>query len=122
MALFAVALRGLIPAGFMVGEAGGPIITICTAQGVVAARIDPETGAFIKLGAPGEAPHEPAQDQSDRVCAFAAIAHAAPAPLDVNVAAPPFAALPAPAPLREPAARPFTTGPPLPARGPPALT
>jgi hypothetical protein len=114
--VLALALKVLIPAGFMVarGDAGLPVpLVICTAQGTT--TIDGR-----RIGHDGD-PSKPMAD--DQVCAFAGHAGGAAAPepqasatitlIAYTAAAEPFATSGV-APGRGLAA------PPLPARGPPA--
>jgi hypothetical protein len=108
LALLAFALKGFVPAGYMVSaNAGAPMVVLCTAQGAMAVALD-EDGA-------------PPQKQQDQHCAFAMAAPAAQAPTHIALAAPrafaiAFASTPSPESIHA-----DHTGPPLPARGPPSF-
>ena len=114
LAVLAVAIRVLIPSGFMVraeADGGFPLI-ICTGQGemVVAATL---------LGDPHKAPAD--SDRHDSPCAFAGHGVAAEPPVITDVRPVVFTAF---TPLAPSLHRDLTPGrglaaPPLPARGPP---
>jgi len=120
LAMLAVALKILIPPGFM---AGGPTndlpfqIYLCTAQGGVAV---PSGDA---LAHPDETDKAPAEAAHDSPCAFTGHALGAPPPSVADAPATAFVAyrplIPSIAPDLIPGRG--LTGPPLPARGPPAL-
>jgi len=115
MAVMAVALRVLVPAGYMPGGPGESAIVLCTAQGLQSVVVDHAA----------RGPSNPADDRSgepktDHPCAFAGLAQAfaptSPAaftPAGWTVAAAPQARAPDAAPGRGLAA------PPPPATGPP---
>jgi hypothetical protein len=96
LALLAMTLRGLLPAGYMVSPArSGELaaITLCTAGGEVIELRDRRTGDIVK---PGETPTAPAPgEHGDGHCVFAAMAWVATpavAPLIQAFAAPQTAA------------------------------
>lgn len=126
LALLAVFVRALIPAGYMISpraEADGMVITLCTGQGSIEAVVDRKTGAIISVGdhdnggskAPGKSTdHHPP-------CVFSAsatLAGPAPSPVldgPVTVALPadqrrPEAIIPGRGLAAPP---PWSTGPPL---------
>lgn len=90
-AFLALALRALIPAGYMLGPGAGAnalVVTLCGGGGLEA-RLDPKTGA-VELG--GHAPaHDSQSDHSHAPCAFAAVAPLA-APTDAEMRLAPRAA------------------------------
>lgn len=113
LAALALALKVLLPAGFMVDPAArGFSMVICTAEGTAVVHQD-------------GAPAGPAsKQQHDAPCAFAGHGMGAVAP---SLAAPMAAAYaayvaPSPAPLIGLAPGRGLAAPPLPARGPPTLT
>jgi hypothetical protein len=116
MALLALALavRVLVPAGWMPAEGQGLAITICSGNGAETAWVDAE-GKIHK--------HDPAQDSmADHPCAFAGMG----APMLGGDVLPPPLALPAPRDeIASLSLAPATIGqglaaPPPPATGPPA--
>ena len=114
LAVLAVALRVLIPTGFMVrsdAEGGFPLI-ICTGQGEVIVK----PGA---LGGQQEAPSD--GEQHDSPCAFAGQGVAAALPQFADVRPVVFSAFTPRAPRlhRDLAPGRGLAAPPLPARGPP---
>jgi hypothetical protein len=121
LAMLAVALKVLIPAGFMVASpstasAGFPLV-LCTGHGAVAVE-----AADLALGAGKKTPAE--KPAHDAPCAFAGHAAAAPPPAPYPVEAAAFAPTPAPQPQmlrRDLAPGRGLAAPPLPARGPPIL-
>lgn len=108
LALLAFALKGFVPAGYMVSaNAGAPMVVLCTAQGAMMVALDDEDA--------------PEPQQQTHPCAFAMAAPAAPAPEQIALAAPlsieiAFTATPSPEAIHA-----DHTGPPLPARGPPSF-
>ncbi|MGE0045356.1 MAG: hypothetical protein AB7J28_05820 [Hyphomonadaceae bacterium] len=117
LALFALTLKGAVPAGYMLSNEGGHriAVTLCAGGGApVAGVLNLETGRFSTQE---EAPAQQ-QTHSD-VCAFAFAAGAAPAsdflfaPAPLRAAYAPRHSLQASRQIIAP------TGPPLPARGPP---
>ena len=85
LAMLAVVIRVLVPAGFMVApgsEAGGSRIVICSGQGAVEVLVD-EAGHRIK------APANHGQDKAgDHACAFASVATASLSPEQLLLSAP----------------------------------
>jgi hypothetical protein len=80
LALLAVLVRAMIPAGYMVGPSrtgdGTTVIMLCTEQGYVASRVDLATGTVL-TGAetPSGKPDAPAKSPGDHApCVFAAAA------------------------------------------------
>ncbi len=120
LATLAVALKILIPPGFMAGPQVGDLpfaLVLCTAQGAVTV-------------APGDAPaghadHDkaPADSAHDSPCVFAGHGLNAAPPNLIDVAAVEFVAYPyrPHADIADLAPGRGLTGPPLPARGPPSL-
>lgn len=83
LALLAMVLRALIPAGWMPAQAGqGTGLVICTGQGLVTIQVGPD-------GKPLPA-HPGDQDQTHHhdVCPFAAAAHLAPPAIVAALGAP----------------------------------
>lgn len=121
LALLALALRVLLPAGVMAAPAqdgGGFSIVMCTPEG-------PRTVAADAATATPDHPAGPEKGEGTphgSPCVFAGQAAAPPPPL-LGPAAPAVARSEAAAPLLPPAAAPGRglSRPPLPARGPPAL-
>jgi hypothetical protein len=121
--LTAVLLRALVPTGYMMaGDANHPGIRIemCSARGEVPAFMDPESGS-ISVGNDDSAPHRNKAADEHHPCVFADTASALVAPVVEPSSHPDLSIAPQviPASPGWPATRP--TGPPLPARGPPAL-
>jgi hypothetical protein len=121
LATLAIALKILVPPGFM---AGGPTNTspfalvLCTAQGAM----------VVAPGAPlpqhdGDGRQTPAKSAHDAPCAFAGHSLSAAPPNLLDAAAVAFAAYQDHAPSAVSDIAPGTgfVGPPLPARGPPTL-
>lgn len=114
LALILLAVRALVPAGWMPAQERGQWITICSGAGVSMAWI----GADGKI----DKQHDPAKSEKSGHCAFAGLGTAVDlslAPLDIP--APAFAA-----PLFPAMAAAITIGhglaaPPPPKTGPPAL-
>jgi len=79
IALLAMVLRALIPAGYMPsgGEGGNFLtLTLCTAHGMVDVLVDPATGAVVDAGANGQ---DTGDTGKDAPCVFAGmVAFAAP--------------------------------------------
>lgn len=122
LACLAVAIKVLVPPGFMVARPVNDMpfpLVLCTAQGMVTV----EPGAPIADGASD--PGDPAGQAADHgPCVFAGAQHAAPPPgLDRFVTVE-FAAYAAPAESPSLALTPGRglAAPPLPARGPPSLS
>jgi hypothetical protein len=119
LATLALALKVLVPSGMMVSteprnELPIPIV-LCTAQGAVS----------IAPGAPlsQHGDHEPGEKaKHDAPCVFAGHSIGATPPVYSDIGRVEFAAYAATAPVRAPAVSPGrgVSGPPLPARGPPA--
>ncbi len=120
LAVLAIVMKVLIPPGFMAGAPTNDLpfqIYLCTAQGGVAV----DSGE--SLSHPGDPDQAPAKSAHDSPCAFAGHALGAPPP---SVAEAPLVAFVAhtpivPAPAADLIPGRGLTGPPLPARGPPAL-
>lgn len=112
LALFAFALKALVPAGYMVAPGG--TIELCGSMGAKTVVLNSDGSVR------GDAPSQQDEAQFDSSCVFVALATPALPAADITLEAPriayaaftatPLAALPA-APH---------TGPPLPARGPPS--
>ena len=117
---FALMLKVLVPAGFMVGppSSGLPFpLVLCTSQGPLVVDGGEALPGHHEGGrAPGGQAH-------DSPCAFAGHGAGAPPPSDLPVAAIAFVAFREPAPTLAPDVAPGRglAGPPLPARGPPTL-
>lgn len=112
LALFALTFKALLPPGFMLDASGGSLaITLCDGG---QAYFDPATG---DIG------HDaPASDDTSQHCPFAfAGPPALTAPVAAIEPAPQRAFVANAAPAREAIGANLTTGPPLPARGPPIL-
>lgn len=120
LAALALALKVMIPAGFMTAPAptdGVPFaLVLCTAQGAVVVESD------------AAQPHDGDQDRGggaahDSPCAFAGQAAGAPPPNLLDARAVEFVAYRAPAAVQVVHLAPGRglAAPPLPARGPPAL-
>lgn len=109
LALFAFALKALVPAGYMIAPERFTVV-LCGTMGA-------KTVTFDTHGDEAPAPHDTAQQ--DAHCVFAALSAPALAAESAAIAAPRarYAASAAPPFYVRPAAPP--TGPPLPARGPP---
>lgn len=120
LAVLAIVMKVLIPPGFMAGAPTNDLpfqIYLCTAQGGVAIQ----SGEALPHGNdPAKAPANAAHDSP---CAFSGHALGAPPPSVADTPAAAFLAYLAPAPSLSPDLIPGRglTGPPLPARGPPAL-
>ncbi|MDD3838623.1 MAG: DUF2946 family protein [Phenylobacterium sp.] len=120
LAMLAVALKVMIPPGFM---AGGPsndlpfTIVLCTAQGAVTVQ------AGDALPGHGDQDQAPAKSPHDSPCAFAGHGLGAPPPTLHDVGRAQFVAYQPLAPSTPPSLAPGRglAGPPLPARGPPSL-
>ena len=126
----ALAVRLLIPTGFMIGQAtsGAPVLVLCPGQddGATDTANHHQTMAHMmpdgSMMGGHDAGHHHGDAGADRPCAFAAVGLA----VDVPIAAPVLALAPPPAfiALRSPA--PSNPGrglaaPPPPSTGPPAL-
>lgn len=117
LAVLALFVRIVVPAGFMPDRAqpGAPVsLVLCTGYGEVTVQV------------PGQVPGEkapPARGGHDAPCAFAGLAAAAPPPALLDAGAAQVFAHAVPAPVPAPPVSPGRglSGPPLPARGPPAL-
>lgn len=113
LAAFALALRVLVPAGFMVDSTSrGVALVICTSQGTTVVHQD-------------GAPASPAsKSQHEAPCTFAGHGTGAVAPSLAAPAAAAYAAYVAASPASPPGLAPGRglAAPPLPARGPPTLT
>lgn len=119
LAMLAVALKVLVPAGFMASTAkvGGLPLVICTGAGALQMAPAPSDGS--DKHAPGEKPAH------DMPCAFAGHGLATPAPdlAPIEVAAfPPALALAVPARPDSPTPGRGLAAPPPPSRGPPILS
>ncbi|UTP38458.1 hypothetical protein M9M90_14695 [Phenylobacterium sp. LH3H17] len=117
LAALAVALKVMIPAGFMTRQAANDLpfaLVLCTAQGAV--KVEPGQAAPA---------HDDRGDLADHdsPCAFAGHATAAPAPSPIATGAVEFVAYRAVTtrPLVDLAPGRGLAAPPLPARGPPSL-
>lgn len=112
LATLALAMRVVVPAGFMVSEgAAGPTIVICSGTGPMA------------MALPGmPAKHDGKADKADHPCAFTAAHVAAPAPIAPGDVLAPIAASAAPI-IAVGTVRPGLglAAPPPPKTGPPAL-
>lgn len=118
LATLAVALKVLVPAGFMVGATSDGLafpIVLCAAQGAAMAGPDHAASGHEM---PGHAPAKPAHDSP---CAFAGHGLGAPAPSVHDAGAITYLAYAylAPRAVDDLAPGRGLTGPPLPARGPP---
>lgn len=125
LATLAILVKVLAPPGFMIGApsrdgAAFPIV-LCTAQGEIVMDGAKATGAH-EAQDHGPA-HDPGKSSHDSPCAFAGHGLAAPLPSLAAADAVAFAVYAAPAPRAFPVVSPGRglSGPPLPARGPPAL-
>lgn len=121
LAMLAIALKILIPPGFMAGTSTNDLpfkIYLCTAQGGVAVEAGKSLAA--DRGAPEPAP---AGTSHDTPCAFAGHALSAPPPSIADAPEVAFLAYVPPAPSIAADLTPGRglAGPPLPARGPPTL-
>ena len=134
----ALAVRVLIPAGFMIGEAasGAPVLVLCPGQNDVAtvtvgmhddmAHMTPDGGTMAGHDdgtmAGHDVSHHPGDPGTDRPCAFAAVGLAVdvpiPTPLLAPVPLPTFATLLSPAPSNPGRG---LAAPPPPSTGPPAF-
>lgn len=121
LAALAVALKVMIPPGFMPGTPSNDLpfaIVLCTAQGAVTV----ESGGALpgEHGGSGEAPTKSAHDSP---CAFAGHGVGAPLPDLHEVGQAQFVTYQALFPSLSPDLAPDRglAGPPLPARGPPVL-
>ncbi|MDX2238918.1 MAG: hypothetical protein NW203_15245 [Hyphomonadaceae bacterium] len=121
-ALLALAVRALVPAGYMVAPSqNGRFLTValCSGQTQAHAVIDLVSGAVVDPDAHEQSPASDTGD-ADAPCVFAAAAPVSVAPLAASIAAPPqapslgAAAVESLAPGRGLAAPPpWSTGPPL---------
>lgn len=127
IALFAIALRALVPAGYMIApraEDGAVVMALCSEHGTTQVRIDLRTGEVITAES-GDAAQGPAQGDDPAAkkwsapCVFAAAAALAPpafgpgVPARVNAPAIEASAVAHVAPGRGLAAPPpFSTAPP----------
>lgn len=121
LAALAIFVKVLAPPGFMVGApsrdgAAFPIV-LCTAQGEIVMDAGKAPGSHETPG------HAPAGSSHDSPCAFAGHGLAAPPPSLAAADAVAFAVYAAPPPRAFAVVSPGRglSGPPLPARGPPAL-
>lgn len=120
LAVMAIALRIMIPPGFMIAAPSNDLpfpIVLCTGDGMVT------VGPGGALPHHGDTDKAPDQDAHDSPCAFAGHGAAAPPPVLADAGPPVFAAYLSPVPTTPPGLTPGRglTGPPLPARGPPVL-
>jgi hypothetical protein len=118
--MLAVALKVLVPAGFMVGAPanGSPLpIVLCTGQGTVTLGAGEAAPGHERSG------HAPANAGHDSPCAFAGHGLGAPPPSLFETGAAEFVGYVFTAPSRRVSVTPGRglSGPPLPARGPPSL-
>lgn len=127
IALFAIALRALVPAGYMIApraEDGAVVMALCSEHGTTQVRIDLRTGEVVADDA-REDDHgtgqgdDPAAKKSSAPCVFATAAALAPpsfgpgVPVRVNAPAFEVSAVSHVAPGRGLAAPPpYSTGPP----------
>jgi len=109
LALVAFLLKAAIPAGYMLASDGPATVVLCTANGAVTVMLDQP------------AHNEPAPAAKSDHCAFAGLTAPALAAPDVSIAAPAARVVFAAATPRGTHAAISQTGPPLPARGPPAF-
>jgi hypothetical protein len=119
LAMLAVGLKVLVPAGFMPDARSNALpfaVVLCTGQGMVTLQPGETLSRDgVPEKAPIQAPHQP--------CVFAGHGLAAPPPalLDHALADPVGFREPPPLRLIDLTPARVPTGPPLPARGPPAL-
>lgn len=115
LALFALAFKAMLPPGFMLDASAGRIAIVLCGDGE--ALFDLRTG---QISHPGD--QAPASDDSSgQNCPFALVsAPALAAPTFAEDALAPAFVIAA-APVREAAGVRYAIGPPLPARGPPAV-
>lgn len=121
LAALAVALKVMIPPGFMAGTLANDLpfpIVLCTAQGAVTV----ETGDALP-GGHGRSDQAPAKGAHHSPCAFAGHGLGAPPPTGHKVGLAQFVAYQPLVPSAPPSLAPGwgLAGPPLPARGPPSL-
>jgi hypothetical protein len=119
LAILAVALKVLIPPGFMAAAPSNDLpfaIVLCTAQGALT------IGPGESLPAHGKS-DQPAKSSHDSPCVFAGHGLGAPPPTPADLGPAEFVAYRAPVASTPPGLAPGRglTGPPLPARGPPSL-
>lgn len=117
LALLALLVRAIVPAGFMVAPTKGDLLTItlCSGHGAVEALLDLDTGAIVKKGQ--QKPEKPAA--SDAPCAFAVAAALSPPEAPFSLAVCHMPAVRAPVRLASAtpgrglaAPPPWSTGPP----------
>jgi hypothetical protein len=120
LAVLAVALKVMIPPGFMPGAPSNDLpfaIVLCTGEGAITVQ------AGGTLSGHGDQDHAPAKGPHGSPCAFAGHGFSTPPPAMHDVGQAQFVAhqplIPSPAPRFTPGAG--LSGPPLPARGPPSL-
>lgn len=92
LVLLAMAVRALIPDGYMLAPARAPsatfVLTICTGHGPLDAVFDPQSGEIHhRDSTPKDDPASP-DPSKDKPCTFAAMAHLAPLQATIGLALP----------------------------------